>query len=114
MPIFAKWRKLANLPKSRGRDALPGIYEIANIDKKIIYIGQSAKDVPNRIRQHLQKENCISLIAHYWRYEFSRIPTADEAHHIDLFLKNNGAIPRCNTVTPIVRNILKRYSERSQ
>ncbi len=114
MPIFAKWRKLANLPKSRGRDAMPGIYEIANYDKKIIYIGQSAKDAPNRIRQHLQKENCISDEAYYWRYEFSRIPKADEANHIDSFLEENGKIPKCNKVTPIVRDILKRYSERSQ
>jgi len=113
MPIFAKWRKITKLPKTRGRDAMPGIYEIANMDKQIIYIGQSAKDVPNRIRQHLKKENCISVEAYYWRYKFSRVPKADEASHIDLYLKENAKLPKCNSVTPMVRNILRRYSERS-
>jgi len=114
MPIFANWRRLTKLPPRRGRDAMPGVYEIANADKKIIYIGQSAKDAPNRIRQHLKKDNCISNLAYYWRYEFSRIPKADEAKQIDLFLKANAKIPKCNTVTPLLRDILRRYSERSQ
>jgi len=55
MPISARWRKLENLPPKQGRDAMPGVYELADEDKSIIYIGQSKTDVPNRIRQHLQK-----------------------------------------------------------
>lgn len=92
---------------------MPGIYELANEAKLIIYIGQSAKDVPNRIRQHLQKSDCIAEKIMYWRYEYSRVPQADEAKHIALFVERVGALPECNTATPKLRNALRRYHERS-
>jgi len=93
---------------------MPGIYELANEKKRIIYIGQSAKDVPNRIRQHLQKNECIADQLMYWRYEYSRIPQAEEAKHIDLFIAQNGKIPACNKATPKLRDAQKRYLERSR
>jgi hypothetical protein len=113
MPINVRWRKLSTLPSVRGRDAQPGIYELADEEKTIIYIGQSATDVPNRIRQHLEKNDCVIEKLVYWRYQYSRVPQADEAKHIDLHVERFGELPLCNRATPIVRDAKRRYLERS-
>lgn len=114
MPINARWRKLQTLPAVRGRDAQPGIYELADEDKTIIYIGQSATDVPNRIRQHLEKNDCVIEKMVYWRYQYSRVPQADEAKHIDLFVKRFGDLPVCNVATPKTRDAQRRWLELSR
>jgi len=113
MPIFASWRILSKLPKRSGRDAQPGIYELADEKKRIVYIGQSAKDVPNRIRQHLKSSACIIEKAFYWRYQFSRVPQADEARQLQNYYIKHGKMPVCNTAKPLEKDISKRYSERS-
>ena len=114
MPISARWRKLSALPAPRGRDALPGVYELADEEKQLIYIGQSAKDVPNRIRQHLAKPSCTAERAVYWRYAYSRVPQADEAAHIDAYRARHGDLPLCNRATPKPRAGKGRYLERSR
>jgi hypothetical protein len=114
MPINARWRKLSTLPPPRGRDAVPGIYELADGEKTTIYIGQSATDVPNRIRQHLEKNDCVTSRLVYWRYQYSRVPQADEAKHIDLFVARFGELPLCNRATPITRDAKRRYLERTR
>jgi predicted GIY-YIG superfamily endonuclease len=114
MPLNARWRKLSTLPPKRGRDAQPGVYELADEEKTIIYIGQSATDVPNRIRQHLEKNNCVIEKLVYWRYQYSRVPQADEAKQIDLYVKRFGVLPLCNTATPLTRNTTRRWLERSR
>lgn len=114
MPLFCRWRKLSVLPEKRARDALVGVYELANEKKEIIYIGQSAKDVPNRIRQHLQKSDCIKEQVVFWRYEYSRVPQAEEAKHINTFIGRFKRLPICNTATPKTRDALRRYAERSR
>jgi len=113
MPIFAAWRNLDKLPKRSGRDAQPGIYEIADEKKRVIYIGQSARDVPNRIRQHLKSSSCIIAKAYYWRYQFSRVPQAEEAKQLAQHMTKHGRIPICNQVKPLEKDISRRYSERS-
>ena len=102
MPIAGRWRKLSNLPAPRGRDAMPGVYELADAEKRTIYIGQSARDVPNRLRQHLSRPSCVRGRACYWRYEYSRVPQADEAE-----------LPPCNRATPQLRDAQRRYAERT-
>lgn len=114
MAIAARWRQLDGLPPKRGRDAMPGVYELADEDKNVIYIGQSAKDVPNRIRQHLARANCISERAYYWRYAYSRVPQADEAKLIATYEKKHGGLPPCNRATPKTRDAKRRYLERSR
>jgi GIY-YIG catalytic domain len=114
MPLNARWRKLDKLPSIRGRDALPGVYEIADAEKSTIYIGQSATDVPNRIRQHLEKSPCIVERIVYWRYEYSRVPQADEAKHIALYQERFGNLPLCNRARPKPRDAKRRYAERSR
>ncbi len=114
MPISARWRKLSALPAQRGRDAMPGVYELANEEKRTIYIGQSARDVPNRVRQHLAKNACIAERAHYWRYTYSRVPQADEAAHIEAYRVRWGDLPLCNRATPQPREVKRRYLERSR
>jgi len=92
---------------------MPGVYELADADKKTIYIGQSARDVPNRIRQHLARPGCVRDAVCYWRYEYSRVPQADEARLLGQFSSaNDGAIPACNSAVPLKRDALRRFSER--
>lgn len=112
MPIAARWRKLASLPPARGRDAQPGVYEIADADRRVIYIGQSARDVPNRIRQHLRRNPCVAERAVYWRSAYSRVPQAEEAELIASYLARHGETPPCNRAEPLRRDAGRRYRER--
>lgn len=114
MPLFARWRRLTALPARRGRDAAPGVYELADEDKTLLYIGQSAKDVPNRIRQHLQKNHCIRERACYWRFSYSRIPQAEEADHLARYTAQHGELPPCNRTSQQRRDAARRYRERSR
>ncbi|CAN5662182.1 hypothetical protein BH23DEI1_BH23DEI1_05680 [soil metagenome] len=113
MPIAARWRSLDRLPAPRGRDALPGVYELADADRCVIYIGQSATDVPNRLRQHLAKDGCVAQRAVFWRYRFSRIPQADEADLLAAHAVRHGRVPACNAAVPLVRGARRRWVERS-
>ena len=92
---------------------MPGVYELADADKQLIYIGQSARDVPNRIRQHQRRPDLAEAIC-YWRYAYSRIPQADEAVLIAKYLEQHGQLPRYNRMTPKLRDRLSRYLERSR
>lgn len=114
MPLFARWRRLSALPPRRGRDALPGVYELADAEKTLLYIGQSAKDVPNRIRQHLQNNQCIRERVLYWRFTYSRIPQAEEADHLARYTAQRGALPPCNRSGQQLRDATRRYRERSR
>ena len=114
MPIAARWRALETLPHPRGRDAMPGVYELADVDKRVLYIGQSARDVPNRIRQHLTKNACVTNRALYWRYAYSRVPQAAEADLIARYRARHGDLPPCNKATPKPRGAARRYGERSR
>ena len=115
MPISARWRRLEALPPKRGRDAEPGVYELADAKKQVIYVGQSTKDVPNRIRQHLEsgKNPCIAEEAVYWRSRYSRVPRSEEAALLAQYLVKYEALPPCNRATQRVRDARKRYLERS-
>lgn len=92
---------------------MPGVYELADEDKAIIYIGQSARDVPNRIRQHLGRPGPIRQAARFWRYAYSRVPQADEARLIAEHREaHGGEAPPCNTARPLERDERRRFVER--
>jgi len=114
VPIQARWRRLDALPPRRGRDAEPGVYELADAHKRVIYIGQSAKDVPNRIRQHLSKNACIMQEAVYWRSRYSRVPQADEAALLAHYTARYEALPPCNRAAQRERDAERRFLERSR
>lgn len=114
MPIAARWRKLSALPAKRGRDAMPGVYELANEAKAVIYIGQSATDVPNRIRQHLSRPTCVQENAAFWRYAYSRVPQAEEASLLAKYQRSFGTLPPCNRMAQRERDGTARYRERSR
>lgn len=113
MPIFARWRPLRTLPRPRGRDPLPGVYELADERKRTIYLGQSARDVPGRIRQHLARGGCVADRAVYWRMSYSRVPQAHEAELIAAHRARHGGLPPCNAATPRGRDAKRRFAERS-
>lgn len=114
MPIAARWRRLERLPAARGRDAMPGVYELADAQRRVIYIGQSGRDVPTRIRQHLNAGGCIEERAVFWRMSQSRVPKAEEAEAIAAHRARYGDLPLCNHATPRRRDALCRWSERSR
>lgn len=111
--IAARWRRLDRLPPARGRDPMPGVYELADAERSVIYVGQSARDVPTRLRQHLARPGCVRDRACFWRYRYSRVPQADEAALLDEHRRRHGALPECNRATPRTRDARRRYAERS-
>lgn len=72
---------------------MPGVYELADEEKRVIYIGQSARDVPGRIRQHLSRAGCVRERAAFWRYQFSRVPQSEEADLLAAYHEAHGRQP---------------------
>ncbi len=92
---------------------MPGVYQLADADKRVIYIGQSARDVPGRVRQHLSRNGCVAELVVYWRYAYSRVPQADEAELVASYrAANSGELPPCNRATPLERDADRRAAER--
>lgn len=91
---------------------MPGVYELADARRDTIYIGQSARDVPNRIRQHLAGSGCVAARAAFWRYRYSRVPQAEEASLVAEFRHRHGRLPECNRQTPRERDARRRRIER--
>ena len=56
---------------------MPGVYQVADAEKQIIYIGQSATDVPT-MRQHLSRAGCVAK-PRVLALQYSRVPQAQEA-----------------------------------
>ena len=92
---------------------MPGVYELADAERRVIYVGQSASDVPNRIRQHLARAGCVREAAVFWRYRHSLVPQADEAALLEAYRARHGALPRCNRARPLPRDARRRWLERS-
>ena len=113
MGIAARWRRLDRLPAARGRDPRPGVYQLADADRAVIYVGQSRSDVPTRIRQHLAAGGCVAQHAAFWRMAGSRVPQADEARLLAAHAARHGELPACNRARPRERDARRRYTERS-
>jgi hypothetical protein len=113
VPIVARWRRIDRLPAARGRDAEPGVYEVADAERRVVYIGQSATDVPNRLRQHLAAAGCVAAHAAFWRMATSRVPQADEAALLAAYAAQHGRLPPCNRSRPLPRGAQRRLAERS-
>jgi hypothetical protein len=89
------------------------VYELADAERHVVYIGQSATDVPNRLRQHLVAGGCVAARAVLWRMAPSRVPRADEARLLAAYEALHGRLPPCNRARPLQRDARRRYLERS-
>ncbi len=92
---------------------MPGVYELADESRCVVYIGMSSRDVPARLRQHLSRPGQVRDQAMYWRYEYSRVPQAREAELLAEYRAAHGALPPLNTSRPLERDPARRYVERS-
>jgi hypothetical protein len=93
---------------------MPGVYELADDERRVIYIGQSGRDVPNRIRQHLERNACIAERVVFWRYALSRVPRSEEAELLARHTDRHGEMPECNRGGQLRRDAAARYRERSR
>ncbi len=91
---------------------MPGVYEVADASRTTIYIGQSARDVPTRLRQHLSSGSCVAQQAAFWRWTYSSIPKTEEAAHLARYRQVHGMLPPCNRAAPLVRDAERRLRER--
>lgn len=91
---------------------MPGVYELADDRRRVVYVGQSARDVPNRLRQHLASRSCVAERATFWRYRYSRVPQAEEAALLAEYRRRHGRLPECNRQTPLERDARRRIEER--
>lgn len=92
---------------------MPGVYELADAERCVIYVGQSATDVPNRLRQHLARPGCVRERAVFWRHRHSRVPQAEEAELLAAHVAHHGVLPACNSARPRQRDARGRWRERS-
>ncbi len=92
---------------------MPGVYELADAERNIIYIGMSEKDVPARLKQHLSRPAPLRELAVFWRYEYSRVPQAREAQLLAEYRAQYGRLPDCNSGKPLERDARRRYRELS-
>ena len=88
------------------------MYEVADAERRVIYVGQSARDVPGRLRRHLQSGGCVAQRGVYWRMERTQVPQAQEAALLAAYARTHGALPPCNRAQPLERDARRRIVER--
>ncbi len=93
------WQKLDD---KNSRHLIPkraGVYELADTNKNVIYIGRSKKNLRQRISNHVQssQNGCIHAHAVYYRYYRIRASRANERLLFQEYKSSHGLlIPLCN------------------
>lgn len=99
MPITSEWWSFtANLIEMESE--APGVYELGNPAKNVIYIGSSS-NVRGSLLEHLraQSGSCIHRFVTRYRVEYTKDYGAREEALFADHLKTHGRLPRCNDRT---------------
>ena len=105
MPIRKIWQSFTTTNVSKLPSNKPGVYELGDRGKQIIYIGGSNSCIKTRLRAHFTDVPS----ARYFRYEISGIPGFDysgivkESRHAGKYEREKGRKPQCGTRQPRVK-----------
>ena len=96
MPIRAQWWSFVEGLIEVDRDD-PGVYELADKDGAVIYIG-SSNELRQRLKEHLNEApyTCIRQKATHYRIEYTTNYTNRERELYKLHVATYGKPPRCN------------------
>lgn len=82
--------------------ARAGVYQLLNVNKKLIYIGQSSnleERFQNYMSTDFEGKTCKQRTRYYQREPTSN-PVAREKELIEEYKRLNGGLPPCNTQDP--------------
>lgn len=97
---FSQWWTFSDGMVTSDRDD-PGVYQFANADNAIVYIG-SSNEIRRRLKEHLSEDakGCIKKNAAKYRIEYrADYKTAERAYY-DEFVRSYKRAPQCNDVRP--------------
>lgn len=96
MPISAEWWSYTLNLVEMERDA-PGVYELGNPGKNVVFIGRSSK-VRSSLIEHLGESvgSCLRRYATRYRVEYTPTFRKREEELFAEHVKLHGKLPRCN------------------
>jgi hypothetical protein len=96
MPISSEWWSYTVNLVEMERDA-PGVYELGNPGKNVIFIGCSSK-VRSKLLEHLAEPagSCIRRFATRYRIEYTNDFKRREDELYNEHVKLHGKLPRCS------------------
>jgi len=104
MTIAATWYHLDDPDALREIPKRAGVYELADRNDTIIYIGRAkGGNLRNRLRTHANERvnECIREKAVYFRYMVTKAHRREEKTLFSVYkAKHGGKIPPCNTIDP--------------
>ena len=107
MIITGGWHKVDDPEALRQIANKAGVYELADGDKVVIYIGRAkGGNLRNRLRTHARERvnECIRTGAVHFRCAVTKAHRRDEkALFAEYKAAHDGEIPRCNTIDPSLR-----------
>jgi hypothetical protein len=100
MPISSEWWSYTVNLVEMERDA-PGVYELGNPGKNVIYIG-SSQTVRSSLLKHLEEPagSCLRRFATRYRIEYTDDVKKREDDMYNEHVKLHGKLPRCSERLP--------------
>ena len=107
MIIAGEWYRLDDQEALRQVPKKAGVYELADADGIVIYIGRAkGGNLRNRLRTHAREKvnECIRRGAVHFRFVVTKAHRRDEkALFTEYKAAHDGEIPHCNTIDPSLR-----------
>jgi excinuclease UvrABC nuclease subunit len=107
MIIICEWYRLDDQEALRQVPKKAGVYELADADRVVIYIGRAkGGNLRNRLRTHARERvnECIRMSAVCFRYAVTKAHRRDEKElFVEYKTAHDGKIPQCNTIDPSLR-----------
>ena len=107
MAMTDEWHRLGDPEAMRAIPNRAGVYQLADSNKIVIYIGRAkGGNLRARLRTHANERvnDCIHKTAVYFRYIVTRAHRREEkTAFVEYKAEHNGEIPLCNTIDPSLR-----------